>query len=206
MTDQNNPVFLQHPQKNQAVEVLIKAFQDDPMYLYLIPDAGKRVQVLRVLWGGLINYTLTYGEIYTTPAVEGVACWLSPGNTKITFWRMLRAGFGLARSAMKLGAEERRKFFATMNYVDDLHKRLVPEHHWYLWALGVTPELQGQGIGSRLMAPVLEKSIAEGLPCYLETDTEDNVIFYQKRGFEVANKGNVPGQDLTLWTMLRKPQ
>jgi ribosomal protein S18 acetylase RimI-like enzyme len=89
--------------------------------------------------------------------------------------------------------------------MDELHKRKVPGPHWYLWALGVEPARQGQGIGSRLIAPVLAQADREGLPCYLETETAGNVAFYQKQGFYVVSDDLVPGQSLRIWTMLREP-
>lgn len=54
-------------------------------------------------------------------------------------------------------------------------------------------------------APVLARADREGMPCYLETETEGNVAFYRKRGFQVVSAGLVPGQSLRIWTMLRAP-
>jgi len=72
--------------------------------------------------------------------------------------------------------------------------------------IGVKPESRGLGIGSRLLQPVLEKADAAYLPCYLETETESNVAFCEKRGFAVATAQSVPGHDLKLWTMIRQPR
>ena len=70
---------------------------------------------------------------------------------------------------------------------------LVKRPHWYLWALGVAPRCQGQGIGSKLIEPVLARADAEQTPCYLEALTEKNVAFYQKRGFAVVHESKLPG-------------
>jgi ribosomal protein S18 acetylase RimI-like enzyme len=78
--------------------------------------------------------------------------------------------------------------------------------HWYLMALGVEPARQGQGIGGRLIRPVLAQADRAGVLCYLETETERNVAFYQKHGFVVAESGPVPGHNLPLWMMVREPQ
>jgi len=43
------------------------------------------------------------------------------------------------------------------------------------------------------------------LPCYLETETERNVAFYAKLGFEVLNRLDFPGTPVHLWTMRRDP-
>jgi ribosomal protein S18 acetylase RimI-like enzyme len=78
--------------------------------------------------------------------------------------------------------------------------------HWYLWALGVDPPYQGQGVGGQLLQPVLAEADAAGLPCYLETETERNVAFYRKHGFDVATAGPDPRQGVMVWTMVREPQ
>jgi ribosomal protein S18 acetylase RimI-like enzyme len=103
-------------------------------------------------------------------------------------------------------SQTRKEFLAVLAYMDKIHKREAPGPHWYLWALGVEPGHQGQGIGSRLIQPVLARADKDGVPCYLETQTEGNVAFYQKQGFEVVSDGWVPEQEIRVWTMLREPQ
>lgn len=55
------------------------------------------------------------------------------------------------------------------------------EPHWYLATLGTDPSAQGRGIGSALLADVLERCDREATPAYLETETEANVAFYAPR-------------------------
>jgi ribosomal protein S18 acetylase RimI-like enzyme len=199
------PICLEHSKKERASEVLTNAFLDDPLYATIFPDRAERQQSLRWLWQALINYTLVYGEIYTTPELDGVACWLLPGNTQQTLWRVLRTGMGFVRAVLKFEAGSRSLFLKVMNYVEKEHQRLMQQPHWYLWALGVQPDSQGQGIGGRLIQPVLERSAEEGLPCYLETQKEGNVAFYQKHGFEVLSVGEVLGNGIMVWMMVKKP-
>ncbi len=56
---------------------------------------------------------------------------------------------------------------------------------------------------NRFPAPLM-RSPLHGLPCCLETQTECNVKFYEKHGFEVASVGEPRG--LRVWTMHRSPQ
>jgi len=184
--------------------MLARAFLGDPAYTSIFPDEVERKQALQRLFGALVDYSLVYGLIYTTPAVEGAGCWLSPGNTKVTLWRMLRVGAGLQRAVIRFKPQARQAVLAALAYMDEIHNREVPGPHWYLWALGVEPDCQGRGIGSRLIQPVLTRADKEGVPCYLETQTEANVAFYQKRGFEVVCDGIVPDHGIRVWTMLRE--
>jgi ribosomal protein S18 acetylase RimI-like enzyme len=203
MTESKEPIRLVASQKAQAAQVLARAFLVDPAYAALFPDSVERERALQRLFGAVVGYSLVYGLVHTTPAGEGAACWLSPGNTKVTLWRMLRTGLGLQRAVAGFNPQARREFLAVLAYMDEVHKREAPGPHWYLWALGVEPGCQGQGIGGRLIQPVLTQADKEGVPCYLETQTERNVAFYQRRGFEVVSDGVVPGQGIRIWTMLR---
>jgi GNAT superfamily N-acetyltransferase len=205
MTKIIGPVRLVDCQRNQAAEVLVKAFQTDPAYTQLFPAPDERARSLRGLWRGVIGYCLVYGEVYTTPAVSGAACWLSPGNTKVTLWRTLRTGFLLPRAVMRFDRQARRRFMDVLAYMDGIHERLMSQPHWYLWALGVEPVHQGQGVGSALITPVLARADAARVPCYLETLDERNVPFYEKRGFAVAHEADGPGQGLRVWIMVREP-
>lgn len=205
MTESKEPIRLVTSQKAQAAQVLARAFLVDPVYTALFPDEVEREKSLQRLFGAVIGYSLVYGLVQTIPALDGAACWLSPGNTEITFWRILRTGLGLQRAVARFKPQARRQFMAALAYMDEIHKREAPGAHWYLWALGVEPDCQGQGIGSRLIEPVLAQADKSELPCYLETQTEGNVAFYRKRGFEVVSDGLVPDQGARIWTMLREP-
>ena len=196
---------LQRSQVHRAGDILARAFQDDPLYAYILPDDQERHAHLPALFTALVKYTLVYGECTTTRALGGAACWLRPGNTDVTFWRILRTGFGLQTSVARISPQDRKRFLALMGYADDVHKRLMGRPHWYLWALGVHPDQQGQGIGSALLKPILDRADEEGLPCYLETQTEPNARFYEKRGFSVIESGDVPSHGVTFWTMVREP-
>ena len=105
---------------------------------------------------------------------------------------------------MLMSKPSRERFLREMKQIDQLHRRIMPKPHWYLWALGVAPEHQGQGIGGDLLSPTLVQAQEMGLPCYLETETEDNVAFYTKRGFEVAYEAELSESGFRLWFMTRK--
>jgi GNAT superfamily N-acetyltransferase len=51
-------------------------------------------------------------------------------------------------------------------------------------AVGVVPEATGQGRGSALLEPMLQRCDAERLPAYLEASGEDNARLYARLGFE----------------------
>jgi ribosomal protein S18 acetylase RimI-like enzyme len=76
------------------------------------------------------------------------------------------------------------------------------EPHLHIDPLGVLPERQGQGIGSRLLSHFCEIADTEGSMAYLETDQEQNVRLYERFGFTVEETEPVFG--ITNWFMYRR--
>jgi hypothetical protein len=49
-------------------------------------------------------------------------------------------------------------------------------------------------------------SAADGLPCYLETEKQINVPFYNRHGFDVVVEIDLPKGGPHIWTMKREPK
>ena len=73
----------------------------------------------------------------------------------------------------------------------------------HLGPLAVDAGLQGQGIGSILLAEHCRRLDAAGEVGYLETDREQNVAFYARQGFETVDEAQVLG--VPNWFMRRPP-
>ncbi len=188
----------------QSAVTLARAFQQDPMMTFLEPDPLKRAQVLPWFLGGVVRYTLAYGEVHATPGGDAVACWLTPANTTVTPARIFRTG-GLT-TPFRLGPTAFRRLVDLQTYLGEMHARHAPEPHFYLYLLGVDPLSRGRGLGRALLTPMLARADAEGLPCYLETQSPQNVAVYASVGFRVTSEGDVPGHRLTVWTLRREPR
>ena len=78
------------------------------------------------------------------------------------------------------------------------------ERHVHLGPIGVTPELQGHGIGSQMLALYCDQLDLAGDAGYLETDKPENVRLYQRFGFEVQSETVVLGVE--SWFMWRAPR
>jgi len=205
MTTAMQTTRLTSSQLPEAGAVLGRAFFDDPLLTYILPDESKRGPQVRWFMEHGAKYGQTHGEVYTTVGkVEGNAVWLPPGEVKMTMARMARAG--LLFAPFKFGVGGFNRFLGAVNYLEHLHERDLPQRHWYLLILGVDPPRQGQGVGGALIQPVLARADAEGLPCYLETMKTRNVPFYQKHGFEVVVEDDLPKGGCHFWTMKRMPR
>jgi GNAT superfamily N-acetyltransferase len=80
----------------------------------------------------------------------------------------------------------------------------LQERHWHLGPVSVEPGLQGLGVGALMLNAFSEQMDAAGEVGWLETDKPENVVFYRRAGWEVANEVNEHG--LTSWWMRRDPR
>ena len=76
------------------------------------------------------------------------------------------------------------------------------EPHWYLSTLGVDPGRQREGFGAELLRSWLENADRDGAPAFLESDTQENVEFYSRAGFEIVGELDILGA--RIWQMWRK--
>jgi len=183
--------------------MLARAFYDDPLSVYLVPNDAKRARLLPWLYERIVRYGAMYnGELLTTSgSVEGLALWLPPGLPHTPMLRLARSGLALA--PLKFGLESIGRFMAA-NTVEHKRAKLAPEPHWYLWVIGVEPGRQGRATGTSLIEPILRRADTDGTPCYLETHKERNVTFYNKHGFQVVASGNVPKDGPPYWCLKRE--
>ncbi len=194
------------PQLDAATDTLTAAFDADPIYTYVFPSAKDRARLLPPFWRAILRNAMLHGHVYTSADAGGVACWMPPGRHPVAFGDSARIGFAFHRAVMAFPAEARRRFMAYVTYGDGVQQRLLGDsRYWELWVLGVRPDRQGQGLGGKLIAPILSRADDEWFPCYLLTESERNVEFYRGHGFDVAHEGDVPGHPLRLWMMIREP-
>jgi GNAT superfamily N-acetyltransferase len=94
---------------------------------------------------------------------------------------------------------------AKIRFLMDIEKAHYKLPHYYLSLLAVAPEMQGKGLGTALMQPILQVCDREGIPAYLETETESNVRYYTGKGFRVLQEIATSDGLSRVWTMLREP-
>jgi ribosomal protein S18 acetylase RimI-like enzyme len=182
----------------EASDVLARAFQTDPAWEWIIPDAARRAEVLP--WLFRVGFDVTAADVWVTAgALVGAARWLPPGRPPMRVGPTLRA---LVATPFRLGAATGR-FLAYGRAVETLRSRVAPGPHWYLAGIGVEPSRQRQGIGAALLQPGLRGAGRDGLPCVLLTNNERNLAFYGAHGFEVVGDEATPEGGPHAWAMVR---
>ena len=198
-----SPISLQESQLDQAAELLARVFQHDAMMIYFVANHMRLLDKPLRFYRANIRMGLMYGDVYTTPSMDGLAVWLRPGNTDFTLGQMLRSG--LLTGTLSMGLKSMSRFMRSFSAVEGLTKRSISGPHWLLLFLGVDPPQQGKGLGGKLIAPILRRADKERTPCYLESTNERNLTFYKRHGFEIAGEQQIPGGGPMMWAMRREP-
>jgi ribosomal protein S18 acetylase RimI-like enzyme len=187
-----------------AATMLARAFFPDPKMTHLLPEVSTRTGRSRFLFEFELRYGIIYGEVYATSlAYEGVCVWLPSEKSAINLWRAFRAGGFRLRA--QLGPEGLTRLLAFSDRLDELHAQHLSAPHTYLFFIGVDPDHQGMGYAGRLIRPMLERLDAKGMPCYLNTQNENNVGLYEHFGFRVVDRQVIPGSSIMHTAMVRKP-
>lgn len=192
-----------------ASEIGAKAFEDDPMFVFLTPnDRELRLQALTWLMDRAIAYCTQQNHIYTTANMQGIAAWLPPGEFSGHPLQLLQMALQLQLYALpwKVGWNRLGRWLNCLAAMEQAHQQdMGNSDHWYLAIMVVHPASQGKGLGSQLLQPILQRASDEGLPCYVSTFTEQAVRFYQKNGFEIVRKEKLVSDAPLFWTLKRNP-
>ncbi len=174
---------------------LARAFHDDPVMLFMIPDAEARAAKLPRIFKLLLKMALPHGLCRVTQGYETATIWKPPGKWHLTLWDYVANG----PEMLGIFGSNVLNVIATMDRIEKVH----PEKpHYYLQVIGTDPPRQGKGFASAIMRDQLARSDAEGMPCYLESSKDTNVPVYRSFGFEVTGEIKIPDGP-TLWPMWR---
>jgi ribosomal protein S18 acetylase RimI-like enzyme len=182
---------------------LARAFYDDPVMVWLLPDEKPRTAQLYRLFATMTrHHHLARGGVEVAcdgPDIGAAALWDPPNEWQETRWAQLAMTPTFIRV---FGAQSMRG-----RAVQELMKRVHPEEpHWYLAAIGSDPTVRGKGFGQALMRSRLDRCDAEYCPAYLESTKPENVPYYERFGFTVTRELELPDGGPTMWAMWRAPR
>jgi GNAT superfamily N-acetyltransferase len=177
---------LRRGQHRLGADTLVASHANYPAFRHIFPDSGSRTRALRPFFAATLRDAIPFGSVYAATdadIVAAVAVWLPPGAFPWSGARQARAAPALIRTLIAAPGS----FPAFMRLGSNAARAHPVEPHRYLVVLGVHPDHQGQGHGSRLVAAGLRDADRAGTACYLETSDPANVAFYQRFGFTVVN-------------------
>lgn len=181
---------------------LAAAFDGDPMFEWFMKTGGGRDAARYRLFRFLLRETaLPVGWVLRPSMGGGASVWIpSMRMGPSPWWEELRS-FPVILGAT--GFSRLDRMAAMRAAMEKHHPGQTP--HVYLWLLGVRPEAQGAGVGSRLLRAGLDRADAQNLPVFLETATTRNVALYRRHGFEVLAEYKARADAPLSWAMWREP-
>lgn len=193
---------LKKSELSTASRVLDEAFIDDPVFSEVFKKASPEQRT--AFYESTLRFCNRFGAVYApNKDIGGVAGWVPGERSDWTMWRMLISG--ALRAGTKMGTDLANYVGEVFQPVDeDRQENMRNKKFHFLAIIGVAKGFQGQGYGSQLINALIEKCESDSRDLYLETETEENVQFYMKYGFEVVKQVNLPLINLPMWEMVRE--
>lgn len=189
-------------QVREMSQVLARAFYDDPVMTWMLPDDSDRLRALTRVYSAMIRHHFLARQAVEisgeADSIGAAALWDPPGQWRHTPSEELRM--------MPSFLWAMRKNVSRGRAIAELMTEHHPEEpHWYLAVIRSDPEVRGRGYGQALMRSRLDRCDVEAAPAYLESSKESNVPYYKRFGFEVTETITLPDGGPTLWCMWRRP-
>jgi GNAT superfamily N-acetyltransferase len=196
--------------------LLAAALDDGPAYAFLFPHRQERRLGLEDFFARNLRTHLPYRCTHVAligPAVVATVTMRPPGGISISLFTMIRGG--LLSFALTHGPGAIRRLLAVKEKYDAIEARLArSERHWLVHMMAVDPTRQGEGLGSRLLACILDLTVDARITrghalAILTTHRKRNVLFYERAGFEVIGVEDVSmlsEAPYPVWSMRRRPR
>ena len=194
-------VRLRDDQLGEASEVLARAFQDDPAWIWLIPDERRRAAVLP--WLFRVGFEIAAADVWTTAGSVRRLRTLAAAGPAADARR--RGAAGLHRDAVADAGGNLALLRLRASAREHAHgggerAALVPRR-----ARCRARRSSARASARRSSRPGSRAQRASGLPCVLLTNDEQNLSFYERHGFETVLEGDKPPGGPHAWAMVRKP-
>jgi len=168
--------------KTLIVEILLRSFETNKSVNYIIKQDRNRSDALKSLMEYSYDMCAMFGDVWLADDQKACALTLYPQN-KRTSLKALLLDILLILNAIGIGGIRK-----ALNRESKIKQKQPRMPMLYLWFIGVRPEEQGRGTGSKLLQEVLNDAAAKGLPVYLETSTRENLPWYQRFGFKIYDQ------------------
>jgi GNAT superfamily N-acetyltransferase len=190
---------LHHDELTVAAELLARGMRDNPLHQRAFgTDADRRERALARFFTPVLRQVEANGAVlgaHRGATLVGVLGMAMPGRCQPTLGEALRIVPAL------IAGDGPGPLLRVLRWTREWARRDLREPHWHVGPVGVDAPLQGQGIGSALLADFCVRVDREHALAYLETDKPENVRFYERFGFATVSAGPVLG--VPNWFMRR---
>lgn len=181
-------------------QMLARSFFDDPLATWAWRPDRLRLKAFERFQRVRLAQLLADDEVWISDDLMSAALWAPPRR-----WRV-----SIPETASFTRAFAHPQLLARMPLVAYGWHKLELAHplrpaHWYLAVLGTDPSAQGRGLGSAVLAPVLEQCDRDGVCAYVESSKQRNLDFYARHGFRVTEELRLV-RGPRAWGMWREPR
>ena len=181
---------------------LTVALADSRWTRWALPDDGRMQRLTRLHELDAGHRGVSTRTAWVTDDLAAVAVWEPPTGAEATAPLPADVRAALDRELPYLAAGRA----AVVRETGALVTAARPdEPHWWLLHLGVRPTSRRRGLAAAVLAPVLVRCDAEGVPAAAAVFTWANVRFLRGFGFEVEVATRTSDDELPLWVMVRRP-
>ncbi|MEV7420095.1 GNAT family N-acetyltransferase [Streptomyces sp. NPDC089919] len=184
--------------RDTVAKLLDEAFQDDPVSSWVFPDPAHRRKVHGAFLGVFVDVTLAEGRIDLAADGSAAALWLRVPAGEHEEEVDVPA---LMRETADPDNERCELVGRLMGEIHPTH-----EEHEYLLMIAVDPARQGEGLGTALIQPVLDRCDREGVAAYLEASSDRSRPLYERLGFDFTGVPVQLPDGPRMWPMWRKPR
>ena len=171
--------------KELVVDILTQSFESNQSVNYIVKQDRNRIRRIRALMDYSFEVCKLFGDVFISDDGKACALIMYPDKKKPSLKAIM---LDIKLIIQCIGIKNVKK---TLNR-EALIKKIQPKKQiTYLWFIGVKPEDQNKGFGSKLLQTMIEYSNQNSRPVYLETSTIRNLPWYKRFGFEVYSEQNL---------------
>jgi ribosomal protein S18 acetylase RimI-like enzyme len=185
------------PEAEALADIIAEALYDDPPNVWAFPDPARRREILPRFFRLFVDDSIDSGGAFTLDDLAAVSLWFPPGSDMSD--DQVAAFDDAVRAIAGDYAES-----GPLAIVKAMSEVQPTDLHWHLAFVCTRPERQGRGFGTALIRDGLERCDAAGHPAYLEATSERNRALYERLGFHVTSRIDLPDGP-PMWGMWREP-
>lgn len=185
----------------RCAEVAAHAFIDDESSKFLF---SSKLSYEALYDYYLLLYKAAYSKMHMfaeSEKINGFAIVAPIKNSELSPWDCIKTG-GL-KTMLSMGFGVILRSLEYENHCIKIRSKIIQPNTWYIFQFGVSPDKQGQGLGSKIMKPILNWLDSEKIACYLETNKASNVNIYNHLGFSLKDITTLPKKKVNQFAMLR---
>lgn len=184
--------------RNRVVNVLQKAFHDNPTMQFMTRGLEKKEHIVKVMKYAF-DFAIRRKGVFITENKKGVAIYFRYNERKIDLLDMY---YQIRLVVTALSILRLRQVWFHTQQVNKL--RAKKKHFLYVWFIGVEPDEYPRTSPAAFKKKIFESAKRLQLDIYAETTRSDLKIGYERLGFQVYKKWYNAKSDLHVW-FLKKP-